>query len=145
MQALLTRIGMTRDAVVPLAKARGRERLVSEALRPAAATNLWRKTSADPSFAAHADAALATLSVIEAANPEDEALQSRLALPQAVQDAGKTAALVTADRALGRRVLAALQPLEHRGRGFRRRRARRHAGRIFARLAASAALGGLEP
>ena len=145
MQALLTRIGMTRDAVVPLAKARGRERLVSEALRPAAATNLWRQTSADPSFAAHADAALATLSVIEAANPEDEALAIAVALREAVQDAGKTAALVTPDRALGRRVLAALQrwniAVEDSGGDAL---ADTPAG-IFARLAASAALGGLEP
>ena len=43
MQALLTRIGITRAAVVALAAPRGRERLVSEALRPAAATDLWRQ------------------------------------------------------------------------------------------------------
>ena len=39
MQALLARIGIARDAVVALAEPRGRERLVSEALRPAAATD----------------------------------------------------------------------------------------------------------
>ena len=43
MQALLARIGIARDAVERLAEASGRERLVSEVLRPAAATDLWRQ------------------------------------------------------------------------------------------------------
>jgi ATP-dependent helicase/nuclease subunit B len=107
MQALLTRIGITRQAVVPLAQARGRERLLSEALRPAAATEKWRQSAADPDFETHADAALHTLTMIEAAHPELEALAIAVALREAVQD-GKTAALVTADRALARRVSAAL-------------------------------------
>ena len=72
----------------------------------------------------------ATLTLIEAANAEEEALAIAVALREAVHD-GKTAALVTPDRALGRRVLAALGALGHRGRGFRRRCARRHAGRDF--------------
>ncbi len=114
-------------------------------LRPAAATDLWRQTLVDPVFPAHADAALATLTVIEAANPEDEALAIAVALREAVQDTGKTAALVTPDRALGRRVLAALQrwniAVEDSGGDAL---ADTPAG-IFARLAASAALGGLEP
>ncbi len=50
--------------------------------------------------------------MIEAANPEEEALAIAVALREAVHD-GKTAALVTPDRALGRRVLAALDALEH--------------------------------
>ncbi len=61
MQALLARIGIARDAVESLAAARGRERLMSEVLRPAAATDEWRQSAADPAFAAHADAALATI------------------------------------------------------------------------------------
>ena len=107
MQALLTRIGVTREAVVPLAQAGGRERLVSEALRPAAATEKWRQSAADRNFEAHAKTTLATLTMIEAAHPEEEALAIAVALREAVQD-GKTAALVTADRALSRRVSAAL-------------------------------------
>src|SRR5579862_4357545 len=108
MQALLARIGITRDAVASLAQPNGRERFVSEALRPAAATDMWRAKAADPEFAAHAAAAVDSLTVIEAANPEEEALAIAVALREAVHD-GKTAALVTPDRALGRRVLAALQ------------------------------------
>ena len=50
LQALLARIGIGRDAVEKLAERGGRERLVSEALRPAAATELWRQRAADPSL-----------------------------------------------------------------------------------------------
>src|SRR5580704_14515727 len=108
MQALLTRIGITRDAVASLAEPHGRERLLSEALRPAAKTDLWRQKAAEPAFEAHAATALETLTVIEAANAEEESLAIAVALREAVHD-GKTAALVTPDRALGRRVLAALE------------------------------------
>src|ERR1700733_14990891 len=144
LRALLTRIGITRDAVVPLAAARRRERLVSEALQPAAATDLWRKKSSEPEFEAHADSALATLSVIEAANPEDEALAIAVALREAVHD-GKTAALVTPDRALGRRVLAALQRWKITAEDSGGDALTDTPAGIFARLAAAAALGGLEP
>src|SRR5439155_20511029 len=60
MQALLARIGITREAVVRLAPSGGssRERLISEAFRPAAATHLWRERIAGADFWAHADGAL---------------------------------------------------------------------------------------
>src|SRR6202162_2518845 len=45
MQALLTRIGVTRNVVESLAEASGRERLLSEALRPAGATGMWRQNA----------------------------------------------------------------------------------------------------
>src|SRR5271163_4335193 len=48
MQALLARIGIARDAVKQLAEASGRELLLSEALRPAAATDMWRQKAAEP-------------------------------------------------------------------------------------------------
>jgi len=144
MQALLTRIGIGRDAVKSLAPPCGRERLTSEAMRPAAATDMWRQKAADPDFEAHAAAALDTLTMIEAANPEEEALAIAAALREAVHD-GKSAALATPDRALGRRVLAALARWniaaeDSGGDGL----ADTPAG-IFARLAAAAALGGLTP
>ena len=144
MQALLTRIGITREAVVPLAPARGRERLVSEALRPAAATENWRQSAADRAFQAHADAALRTITMIEAAHPEEEALAIAVVLREAVQE-GKTAALVTADRALARRVSAALgrwgiAAEDSAGDAL----ADTPAG-IFARLAAATALDGTPP
>ncbi len=144
MQALLTRIGIDRNAVESLAEPRGRERFMSEAMRPAAATDLWRLTAADPEFEAPADMALDTVTMIEAANPEEEALAIAVALREAVHE-GKAGALVTSDRALGRRVLAALArwdiAVEDSGGDAL---ADTPAG-IFARLAASAILGGLAP
>jgi ATP-dependent helicase/nuclease subunit B len=144
MQALLTRIGIKRDAVESLAEASGRERLVSEVLRPAAATDLWRMRAADMSFEAHVAAAIGSIRVIEAANAEDEALAVAVALREAVEE-GKSSALVTPDRALARRVKAALDrwgiTAEDTGGD---RLADTPAG-IFARLAADAALGDLPP
>jgi len=144
MQALLTRIGIARDAVTQLANANGRERLVSEALRPAAATDMWRETAADPVFEAHADAALATMAVIEAANPEDEALAIAVALRETVHN-GKTAALVTPDRALGRRVLAALARWNIAAEDSGGDALADTPAGVFARLAAAAALDGIPP
>ena len=144
MAALLARIGVARDAVVTLATPQGRERLVSEALRPAAATELWRATAADPGFGAHADAALATMATIEAANPEDEALAVAVALREAVHN-GKTAALVTPDRALGRRVLAALQRWNIAAEDSGGDALADTPAGVFARLAAAAALDGAPP
>ena len=119
----------------------GRERLASEALRPAAASELWQERLADAGFAAHADAALDSVAVIEAANAEEEALAIAVALREAVDEPGKTAALVTPDRALARRVLAALArwnvPVDDSGGDAL---ADTPAG-VFARLAAEAALG----
>jgi ATP-dependent helicase/nuclease subunit B len=86
LNALLARIGIERHAVVPLAKPCGRERLVSEALRPAAATELWQQHAGDLVFAADAEAALASMAMIEAANAEDEALAIAVALRQAVEE-----------------------------------------------------------
>ena len=144
MQALLTRIGISRSAVDSLAKANGREVLLSEAMRPAMQTDAWWQRASDLVFAAHADVAVSSLTVIEAANAEEEALSIAIALREAVQD-GKTTALVTPDRALARRVAAALMrwkiavedtggdPLTETPAG------------VFARLAAQAAVAGLEP
>ena len=144
MQALLTRIGIARNTVRSLAKANGRETLLSEAMRPAMQTDVWRERANDLVFAAQADAAVSTMTVIEAANAEEEALAIAIALRKAVHD-GRTAALVTPDRALGRRVAAALMrwniAVEDTGGDPL---AETPAG-IFARLAAQAAVAGLEP
>ena len=146
LQALLDRIGIARDAVLSLGQpaAHGRERTVSEALRPAAATDRWQRL-AGSDFPACVDAAFATLSVVEAANAEEEALAIAVALREAIETAGKTAALITPDRELARRVLGALErwhiPVDDSGGDALPDTS---AGR-FARLAAEAALGGLAP
>lgn len=143
MQGLLTTIGISRGDVAQLAAVEGREAFMSEALRPAATTEHWPRPT-DKDFAAKVDRALAGISLIEAANAEDEALAIAVALREAEHDQ-KSAALITPDRGLARRVLAALQrwnvavddsagdPLADTPAG------------IFGRLTAEAALGGLAP
>jgi len=144
MQALLARIGVKRDAVVALAPARGRERLISEALRPADATEKWRANAADAGFTAHMTEALANVSMIEAANPEEEALAIAVALREAVQEE-KTAALVTSDRGLARRVAAALGRWDITAEDSGGEALADAPAGVFARLAALAALHGAAP
>ena len=147
MQALLSRIGITRKDVVALSlpAPHGREMLVSEALRPASTTDRWQARRQEKGFDAAADAALASVAMIEAANAEEEALAIAVALREAVETKDKTAALVTPDRALARRVVAALERWhvtvdDSGGDALDQTQA---GG--FARLTAEAALKGLEP
>jgi ATP-dependent helicase/nuclease subunit B len=144
MLALLARIGITRDTVESLGATGGRERLISEVLRPASATDIWRSRAADRQFGADADAALGAISVIQAANAEEESLAIAVALREAVHD-GKTTALVTPDRALGRRVLTALARWNIAAEDSRGEALAETPAGIFARLAAETALGGLAP
>ncbi len=144
MQALLTGIGIARDAVVQLAVPNGSERVMSEALRPAAATDLWPQRAAGAAFDTAADKALGAVSVIEAANAEEESLAIAAALREAVEQ-NKTAALVTPDRALGRRVLAALARWNIAAEDSSGQKLSETPAGIFARLAADAAFGRLAP
>ncbi|MBX9775723.1 MAG: double-strand break repair protein AddB [Xanthobacteraceae bacterium] len=144
MQALLRRIGITRAEVLYLGKppAHGREAVVSEVMRPAETTDKWHELAERD---LNLDEALANVSVIAAANAEEEALAIAVALREALEMPGKTAALVTPDRALARRVLAALARwdvmVDDSGGDAL---ADAPAG-VFARLVAEAALEGLEP
>ncbi|MFN3658249.1 MAG: double-strand break repair protein AddB [Pseudolabrys sp.] len=147
LHGLLARMGLTRADVQMLAApaAYGREALVSEALRPAATTEHWQLSRSRADFGTAADAALASIGLIETANAEEEALAIAVAIREGLEARDKRIALVTPDRALARRVVAALErwrvavddsggdPLTDT-----------QAGR-FARLAAEAALKGLEP
>jgi len=152
LASLLRRIGIARSEVKTIAPpaAHGREAFVSEALRPAASTDLWRSRLTKSDFAARRDASLSTMAVIEAAHSEDEALAIAIALRETVDDGTpasrkRTAALITPDRALARRVLSALErwnvPADDSGGDPL---AETSAG-IFARLAVQVALGGAEP
>lgn len=145
MARLLERIGVTRADVKPLAPPKGRERLVSEALRPAGASELWRDRLLDAGFIAHAEAAMRTVSVIEAGNAEEEALAIAVALREAIEDPAKTAALVTSDVGLGRRVIAALARWNVPAEDSRGMPLSETAAGVFARLAAEVALGGCAP
>jgi ATP-dependent helicase/nuclease subunit B len=147
MNALIDRIGITRADVVELAPpaAHGRERLLSEALRPAATTENWPERTGGKDFAAAADSALASLALIEAANAEDEALAIAVALRETLQTPNKTAALVTPDRALARRVVAALERWQVKVDDSGGDSLADTSAGVFARLAAQTALGGLAP
>lgn len=147
MQALLRRIGVKRAAVTALGEPalHGRETLLSEALRPAAATERWQTTFSDSAFEAHRKRALSALSVIEAANSEDEALAIAVGLREAIEQPARTAALITPDRALARRVLAALERWKVAVDDSGGDPLRDVPAGIFARLACEVALGGAEP
>lgn len=79
-----------------------RDRLIAEALRPAATTEAWRQV--EP-FAA---ADLAGIRRIDCATAQEEAGIIALLLRHALETPERTAALVTPDRALARRVAAEL-------------------------------------
>ena len=84
-----------------------RERLVAEALRPSATTHRWVETLADLDPGALA-ASLEDVELVEAPGPREEALTIAVALRRGIEQ-GETAALVTPDRQLARRVAAELR------------------------------------
>jgi ATP-dependent helicase/nuclease subunit B len=146
MHALLDRFGIARSDVEILEPAapQGREVLLSEAMRPSKATAQWHDRLQRPEIATKISGGMKNLAVIEAPNPEMEALAVAIALREAWH-LGKSAALVTPDRALARRVMAALDRwnLDFDDSGGDAL-IETSAG-IFARLAAEAVAGGFEP
>ncbi|MBB4075907.1 ATP-dependent helicase/nuclease subunit B [Bartonella fuyuanensis] len=78
--------------------------LLSEALRPASTTDKWIQIVRDDYESLCAD-----WSFIEAINEHEEALAIAVALRKAIEEPKKTAALITNDRNLARRVSAELQ------------------------------------
>jgi ATP-dependent helicase/nuclease subunit B len=109
LHALLDRFGITRHDVITLGtpSSHGREMLASETMRPSNATAQWHTRLAEPAVAPKIAAGMEKLSVIAAANPEMEALAIAIAMREA-HEQKKSCALVTPDRALARRVMAAL-------------------------------------
>ena len=128
--ACLPRIGIARRDVAILAAPSpdGRETLASEALRPAATTDKWLDAGW-ASIGAAVATALAGVTVIHAANAEDEALAVAVALREALPNRTRIAALVTPDRALARRVAVTLRRWNIAADDFGRRSARRDGGR----------------
>jgi ATP-dependent helicase/nuclease subunit B len=145
MHRLLRRMGLERCDVGTLVRPspHGREMLMSETLRPASATDKWRSRFNE--IGAAATPALAGVTVIEAANSEEEALAVAVVLRESLTSPESTAALVTPDRALARRVAVMLRrwnveaeisdgdPLAETPAG------------VFCRLVAEAAFSGLAP
>jgi ATP-dependent helicase/nuclease subunit B len=113
---LLVRLGAERDVVEDWPSGEGghdghaasperaaRSHLVSAALAPAAATDGWRALAGQG-----LEAGLRNLVRLDALNPREEAAAIALVMRQTLETPGRTAALVTPDRNLARRVAAAL-------------------------------------
>ncbi len=116
LKALLARLGATRKAVAiwagtpePAREAAraARERLIAEALRPPETTHLWHEETSR--YAERLRDGFASLSLIEAAHAREESAIIALSMREMLETEGATAALVTADRMLARRVAAELR------------------------------------
>ncbi|WP_158810218.1 double-strand break repair protein AddB [Beijerinckia sp. L45] len=146
MARLLPTLGVLRADVQPLGvatrDAEVRAKFVAEAMRPADTTDRWPAYRAGVSRE-NLVAALAGVSLIEAADEREEALCLAIAMREILETPGRTGALVTPDRDLARRVRGELlrwgvevtdtggEPLAARPLG------------ILARLAVAAAANGL--
>jgi ATP-dependent helicase/nuclease subunit B len=114
-QALLHRligaIGVSRADVTPLGSPTpalaARSGFLSEALRPAESTDLWRERGWTLSPLALA-AALQGVTLVVADNENEEALALAIAMRETLETPGKTAALITPDPSIARRVSAEL-------------------------------------
>ncbi|MCR4265702.1 double-strand break repair protein AddB [Nitratireductor sp. ZSWI3] len=111
LKKLIAAMGIDRDDVVELAEPEpalaARHALVSEALRPAETTDAWLENRALAASAA-GDGALSGVTLVETANEREEALSIAVALRLALDEENATAALVTPDRGLARRVAVEL-------------------------------------
>ncbi|HMI14959.1 MAG TPA: double-strand break repair protein AddB, partial [Bradyrhizobium sp.] len=146
MYALLEKFAIKRGDVEILGSPapHGRDVLVSEAMRPSNATAQWHRRLGQPDIVEKISRGMTNLAVIEAANAEMEALAIAVAMREA-RHLNKSAALVTPDRALARRVTAALGRwnLEFDDSGGDA--LMDTSAGVFARLAAEAAAKQLEP
>lgn len=108
---LLGRMDASREEVVEISRPTPalalRRAIVDEALRPAETTDLWVEQRRSYMATEIADA-FAGVSLIEAPSERDEAAAIAVALRLAIAEEGHTAALVTSDRNLARRVAAEL-------------------------------------
>ena len=146
LHGLLDRFGIARKDVVLLGapSMHSREMLASEAMRPSNASARWHRRLAEPDVETRIASGMQHLAVIAADNQEMEALAIACAMRESHEN-DQSAALVTPDRALARRVIAALGRWDlsfddSGGDGLMDTPAG-----IFARLAAEAACEGLEP
>jgi len=112
LKRLLAHIGIDRDQVtdwetgdapVPEPGEAARVALLATALLPAETTDAWRDAPPAP------EAAFAGLARIDCPDPEAEARVIALRMRATLETPGKTAALITRDRTLARRVAATLR------------------------------------
>src|SRR5215813_10787063 len=112
LKKLLDALGVRREDVAPLpgpeptGPQRARAILLSEAMRPARTTERWHRLAVG--LDGDVAQALAGVVVLEAPGEEDEAEAVALILREAAETPGRTAALVTPDRVLARRVAVRL-------------------------------------
>ena len=114
LKGLLAHIGVAREAVQPwpgdegagASATRARSRLIADAMRPAETITAWRaRPPQEPE-------ALRDFHRIDCASPQEEAGVIAIIMRRALETPGRTAALVTLDRALARRVAAELRRWE---------------------------------
>lgn len=139
LRHLLARLGVIRDDVVVLGAPKealgARCSLIAEAMRPAETTDAWSDISL-----ADADSAFEGVGLILARNEQEEALAIATALRESIADGVGSAALVTPDRALARRVAVELGRWQIRVDDSAGRPLDTTPPGIFARLVATAAL-----
>lgn len=108
LKLLLERIGIARDEVRAWRRGGGRDapasrsRAVANAMKPAAFTSAWQGLPP-------ADRRLGGVRALELAGPAEEAQAIAVAMREALETPERTAALVTPDRSLARRVSAHLR------------------------------------
>jgi ATP-dependent helicase/nuclease subunit B len=111
LKRLLATMKLAREDVCEIGAASdesvARRKLISAAVAPAAATADWRIFRRDEE--AHIAQALEHVTVLEAPDERIEALSLALFMREALETPGRTAALVTPDRAVARRVAAELR------------------------------------
>ncbi|MBE6451193.1 MAG: hypothetical protein E7016_04440 [Alphaproteobacteria bacterium] len=107
LKTLLEYLKLDRLAVKDCIKSQNpqREKLVSEIMLPAAATTDWRNLTP----VSYGKNALENLSFVECADQRQEALSIALIMREVLEVPEKTAALVTTDRNLARRVASELE------------------------------------
>lgn len=109
LKRLLDLLGLAREEIAvlpgsePSPMAAGRIAFVSEAMRPSATTARWHSYVANADRTAVAEA-MQGMSLIAAPTAQDEAEAVALILRQVAETPGRTAALVSPDRMLARRV-----------------------------------------
>lgn len=114
LKKLIDALGVDRSTVRTLpgirihANADARAAFISEAMRPSATTSRWHTFVAETKPGAVQEA-IANVSLIEAPSSQDEAETVALILREAVETPGRTAALVSPDRLLARRVAIRLE------------------------------------
>ncbi len=110
LSRLLTKLKIPRGEVRPLGGETRSEKeiFLSEAFRPAESSDLWN-TRQERLPESEANKAIENISLIEAADPREEALAAAIVLRQSAEAKRRRTAFVTHDRALARRVAAELR------------------------------------